>query len=69
MGVYPADLDVNDYAVAAIEVYSSLDTGYDLTIKLHEPRRHNDPRYQCRFQPFGATRCLPMTLESMAWET
>jgi hypothetical protein len=35
-GVYPADLDPDDYAVAAIEVLSSLETAFDLTIYLHE---------------------------------
>jgi hypothetical protein len=35
-GVYPPDLDVNDYAVAAIEVLSSLPTAFDLTIYLNE---------------------------------
>jgi PKD repeat protein len=34
--VYPDYLDVDDYAVAAIEVLSSLPTEFDLTIKLHE---------------------------------
>jgi PKD repeat protein len=36
MGDYPATLDVDDYAVAAIYVTSSLPTAFDLTIKLHE---------------------------------
>jgi hypothetical protein len=35
-GVYPDDLDVDDYAVAAIYVESSLDVGFDLTIYLYE---------------------------------
>jgi PKD repeat protein len=35
-GVYPAYLDVDDYAVAAIEVLSSLETAFDLTIYLFE---------------------------------
>jgi hypothetical protein len=35
-GVWPADLDVNDYAVAAIYVESSLDVGFDLSIYLYE---------------------------------
>ena len=35
-GVWPAELDVNDYAVAAIYVQSSLETVFDLTITLHE---------------------------------
>lgn len=35
-GIYPADLDVCDYAVAAIEVLSSLPYDFDLTIYLNE---------------------------------
>jgi PKD repeat protein len=35
-GLYPADLDPDDYAVAAIEVLSSLPVAFDLTIYLHE---------------------------------
>jgi hypothetical protein len=35
-GQWPADLDPDDYAVAAIYVQTSLDTGFDLTIKLDE---------------------------------
>jgi len=35
-GVWPDYLDVNDYAVAAIEVLSSLPTAFDLTIYLDE---------------------------------
>ncbi|MGA8850016.1 MAG: dockerin type I domain-containing protein [Dehalococcoidia bacterium] len=38
MGVYPDYLDVDDYAVAAIEVLSSLPTDFDLTIYLNEPQ-------------------------------
>jgi len=37
-GVYPADLDVNDYAVAAVEILSSLPYDFDLTIYVNEPR-------------------------------
>lgn len=37
-GIYPDDLDVDDYAVAAIEVLSSLPVAFDLTIYINEPR-------------------------------